>query len=134
GHDEVDAAADQVSDERGKAISVPVSRAILDAQVLPFDIAMLVKAAQQSVEIRLVAIWRYRLKNADSIDAASLRARRERPRHGAAYQCDELASSHCVARAPASLSRLHQGNATNGMGSLVSLHRNNAEPPVSDGS
>jgi hypothetical protein len=55
GHDEVDAAANQVGDERGKAIIVPIGRAIFDLQVLPFYIAVLVKAAQQSAEIRLVA-------------------------------------------------------------------------------
>ena len=58
GHDEVDAAADQVGHERGKAITVPIGRAIFDLQVLPFYIAVLVKAAQQRAEIRLVTIWR----------------------------------------------------------------------------
>ena len=58
GHDEVDAAADQVGHERGKPITVPIGRAIFDLQVLPFYIAVLVKAAQQRVEIRLVTTWR----------------------------------------------------------------------------
>src|SRR5262249_27384051 len=97
GHDEVDAAADQFANERGKAIAVPVGRAIFDLQVLALNIAALVQAAQQSVEIRLVAIQRYRLEDADTMDRRwLLRTRHERPRRRAPDKANELPSSHVI--------------------------------------
>src|SRR5207249_4403413 len=65
----------------------------LDLDIFPLDIAKLAERLAK----RPQGFWAPHAKNADApYPLGLLRARRERPRHRAAKQCDELAAFHSM--------------------------------------
>src|SRR5205807_7882059 len=117
GDDDIDIKADKLGRDLRVALSAPFRPAILDRDRATLDPAEFAQAAHQgggpwckgrNVRAQKPNRWQ---------PSCLLPVRRERPRrHRATGQRDELAPSHCFARALASLPDYSIGHATNGMG------------------
>ena len=79
GDDQVDGEVHQLGREIKEPLGAAIGRAILDPQILPFDITAVSKAAQQRVQIALVPVGRNGLENADPVDPRGLRVRGKAP-------------------------------------------------------
>src|SRR5262249_14459345 len=85
----------QIGRECGQSIIVTLCPAILDRNVLAFDVAGFLQTLAKGGHVTRVSLWRCAVEEPDHRHRRLLRACRERPRRrSAAEQRDELASSH----------------------------------------
>src|SRR5262249_2529355 len=82
----------------GKPVTIAVAKAVLDDQVLSFDMAEIAKSRPDRVNVGSDSSGRRQTENPNPSDLRLLlRARRERPRNcRASKQGDELASLHSI--------------------------------------
>ena len=81
--DQVHRQVNQLGREIEEPLRLPIRGAVLDAQILPFDVPTLAKTAQQRVQVVAVQLGRHRLENAHAVQVAALCARLRAAEHEA---------------------------------------------------